>query len=445
MKKKIFLFIVLFFIILTYPKAENIINYDWSFNKTNYNYGYGLNNVLIVNNKYLTWHIDKENFNNIVTLYSESGNVLTSFEPEIENPIVDIIYYDNNYIAIDKLGTIYKLDKDFKIIRSITNSEKNPIINDKSELKISQNTIYYIDKINNNIFSTDYQLNNYKYYTLSNKNTIEQILTSIPFLNEADKIYFSYLENNEDVIITDIFENNSFYYITSYNKKNTDLKSSLKLVDENLNVIWEDTYNDLIPINVLQFKDYIFVLSTSPENQNYNIKVYNKEHHLINEEIIKLKDKNAIPISFIADDRNLLIKSIIYKAEKVLTLDIAENYSEIIIDKYNIKLFNIKSVIKGEGTIEVDENAITGDLVKFKIIAKNGYKLEKLSIKDIDGNSLPLSDYTFKMPSSDVTITAIFVPENPNTSDNISNLILLFSISLVILIISIYKHKRCKI
>jgi len=144
MKKKIFLFIVLFFIILTYPKAENIINYDWSFNKTNYNYGYGLNNVLIVNNKYLTWHIDKENFNNIVTLYSESGNVLTSFEPEIENPIVDIIYYDNNYIAIDKLGTIYKLDKDFKIIRSITNSEKNPIINDKS---IKLITIYLVQTI----------------------------------------------------------------------------------------------------------------------------------------------------------------------------------------------------------------------------------------------------------------------------------------------------------
>lgn len=448
MKKMILLFIVSFFTIFTIANAEQLINYDWTFNKTNYNYGYGLNNVLMTNDSYFTWHIDKGTFKNVITEYNKSGKVIKTYEPDIEYYIVDLIYYDNNYIAIDRHGTIYKLDKNFNIIKSISNQEQKNIINDKSELKISNNTIYYIDKTNYSIFSSDYPLENYNYYNLENIDNIESLLELVPFLSATDKMYFKYLSTqlnkNEEIIITDILKNNNFYYIASATYNDNDIKSSIRLVDEELNDIWLDTYTDIIPLNVLIYKDYIFVLNITSSYNNYSIKVYNKDYKFIKEEQIKLSDENAIPISLIADNQSILIKSILYNAEDILTLDLIEQYPEIIIDKYDINIFDIRTIVNGEGTIDVQDNAISSDLVKFEVITKEGYILDKLSIKDANGNSLSVSDYVFKMPNSNVTIMAIFVPKNPNTDDKINYVIPIVIISFDILFLSLYKYKRCK-
>ncbi len=448
MKKMILLFIVSFFAIFTIANAEQLINYDWTFNKTNYNYGYGLNNVLVSDDSYFTWHIDKGTFKNVITEYNKSGKVINTYEPKIEYSIVDLIYYDDNYIIIDRHGNIYKLNKNFNIIKSISNKETKTIINDKSELKISNNTIYYIDKSNYSIFSSDYQLDNYKYYNLENIENNESLLEIVPFLSPTDKMYFKYLlttlNKNEDIIITDVLNNNNFYYITSATYNDNKITSSIRIVDETLKDIWLDTYNDIIPLNVITYKDYLFVLFITSSLDNYSIKVYNKDYEFIYKEEIELNEKNAIPISLITDNQSILIKSILYNAEDLLTLDLIEQYPEIVIDKYDISIFEIRKIVKGEGTIDVQNNAISGDLVKFEIITKEGYILEKLSIKDANGNSIPVSDYKFKMPNSNVTITAIFAPKNPNTDDKISYIIPIILISLDILVLSLYQYKRCK-
>ena len=142
--------------------------------------------------------------------------------------------------------------------------------------------------------------------------------------------------------------------------------------------------------------------------------------------------------------QSILIKSILYNAEDILTLDLIEQYPEIIIDKYDINIFDIRTIVNGEGTIDVQDNAISGDFVKFEVITKEGYILDKLSIKDAKGNSLSVSDYVFKMPNSNVTIMAIFVPKNPNTDDKINYVIPIVIISFDILFLSLYKYKRCK-
>lgn len=448
MKKKILLFIVSFFTIFTIANAEQLINYDWTFNKTNYNYGYGLNNVLVSDDSYFTWHIDKGTFKNVITEYNKSGKVINTYEPKIANSIVDLISYDNNYIAIDRHGTIYKLDQNFNIIKSISNQEQKTIINDKSELKISNNKIYYIDKTNYSIFSSDYQLDNYNYYNLENVDNIESLLELVPFLSATDKMYFKYLSTiinkKEDIIITDVLKNNNFYYIASATYNDNEIKSSIRLVDETLKDIWIDTYTDIIPLNILLYKDYIFVLTITFSSDNYSIKVYNKDYKFVREEQIKLSDEKAIPISLITDNQSILIKSILYNMEDILTLDLIEQSPEILIDKYDINIFDIRTIVNGEGTIDVQDNAIGGDLVKFEVIAKEGYVLEKLSIKDEFGNSLPVSDYTFKMPNSNVTIMAIFVPKNPKTEDKINFVIPIVLISFDILFLSLYQYKRCK-
>ncbi len=448
MKKKFLLFITLFFIIFTYANAEQLINYDWSFYKTNNNYGYGLNNVLVENNKYYTWHLDKNLFINIINEYNENGELLNSFEPNIKEPIIDLINYDDTFIAIDRIGTIYKLDYNFKITKEISNQEKISIINDKSELKISNNTIYYIDKTNFNIYSSDYQLNNYNFYNLDNIASTEELFNKVTFLSQTDKMYFKYFEaianNDEDTIIIDILKSDKAYFITSATQKDKEITASIKLVDENLNVVWLDNYFKEIPIKVLLFNDYIFVLSIDVEENNYNIKVYNSDYKFIVEEKFNLKDNNAIPISIIGNDKGILIKSKFYESNDVMTIALNENYNGIIIDKYSVNIFNIKKIVNGEGVIEAKNSAIVGDIVPFQIIAKEGYVLDKLSIKDSNGNSLPVTDYTFIMPTSDITISAIFVPKNPNTEDKISYIIPILLISFDILLLTLYEYKRCK-
>lgn len=447
MKKKLFLFITLFFTTILTAKAEQLINYDWSFDSINNNYGYGLNNVFIVNDKYFTWHLDSGTFSNVITEYDTNGQVIKKYEPLINYPIIDLIYFNNTYIAIDRLGTIYKLDNNFNIIKSISNQESIPIINDKSELKISNNTIYYIDKTNYHIFSSDYNLDNYKYYNLNNINNIDELFKEVSFLSKTDKIYFKYLystlDNSSKQTITDILKKDNNYYITSMTYKEDNLSSSLKLVNENFNNIWQVEYSNEIPVKILTYEDYLFILSINPTNKVYNLKVYNKDYKFIKEESINISDSNAIPISLILNNQNLIIKSVIYTGEELLTLNMNEKLPKIILNKYNINIFNIRTIIKGEGAIDIKDNAISGEEVSYEVVVKDGYKLDKLLISDINGNNISSNNNTFIMPNSNVTITAFFTPKNPNTEDNINYLISLLVISITILILSLHKYKRC--
>lgn len=441
MKKKIFIFITMFFIFISLPKAEELIKYDWTFTKINYNKALGLNNVLVKDNKYYTWHINTFDYINVINEYDESGKLIKTYEPSITEPIVDLIYYDKEYIAIDRSASIYKLDNNFNIVKQINNPEKINIINDKSELKIANNMIYYIDKFNYNIFSTDYSLNDYKYNNVEDK-SLEEILHIVPFISETDKMYFKYILNqNEENELTDLLKIENKYYLTGYNNDN----SFIKIIDDNLNVLWEDNSKSLKHLKLTMYNDYLFILSskTIDNKVQYVINIYNSSYKQIKTEELNLDDK-TIPISLINTDNGMIVKSIIYNDIDNLNLFIDDIYDEIYINKYNINIYNIRTIVKGEGAVDVKSSAIPGDIVSFSLIPADGYILDKLSIKDSNGNSLPVSDYTFIMPSSDVTITAHFTPKNPNTTDNISYIIFGFILSLDILVFTIYQYKRCK-
>ena len=76
------------------------------------------------------------------------------------------------------------------------------------------------------------------------------------------------------------------------------------------------------------------------------------------------------------------------------------------------------------GTIKLDKDVYNyGDLVKFDIVADDGFELKGVNVVDSLGKSVEVSSNSFKMPDSDVTIEPIFVLagvlDNPNTSDYI--------------------------
>ena len=148
MKKKILIIILFFMLSISTIKAQKIFDYDWSFDETNYNLGAGLNSVIYVNNKYYTWHIDEYDYINIINEYDESGNLIKSYEPDIEAPIIDLIFYDNQFISLDRNTTIYKLDSNFQITSQTDTKEDYYIGSSMDELKIANNKIYYLDKSN---------------------------------------------------------------------------------------------------------------------------------------------------------------------------------------------------------------------------------------------------------------------------------------------------------
>ena len=80
----------------------------------------------------------------------------------------------------------------------------------------------------------------------------------------------------------------------------------------------------------------------------------------------------------------------------------------------------IPKIIEGNGQIIVDERQVPGDKVTLTIKPDEGYELGEIKVTDINGNSIKLNDYTFTMPSANVTIEAAFIKAsiiNPETKD----------------------------
>lgn len=102
---------------------------------------------------------------------------------------------------------------------------------------------------------------------------------------------------------------------------------------------------------------------------------------------------------------------------------------------------NITTKISGKGKVEVIETTRYGELVTFIVTPEEGYKIESIKVTDNEGNVVVFTDNdnTFTMPSSDVTIEAMFVKEvkNPETVTFISAIVfVVLTISGIILYIN---------
>ncbi len=88
----------------------------------------------------------------------------------------------------------------------------------------------------------------------------------------------------------------------------------------------------------------------------------------------------------------------------------------IVLVKFNID-YEITTKVEGKGTVTAIGRSEANGLVTFKVEPQKGYVLSVVKVTDANGNVIEFTDYTFTMPSSDVLIEAVFVPENPYTAD----------------------------
>ena len=103
--------------------------------------------------------------------------------------------------------------------------------------------------------------------------------------------------------------------------------------------------------------------------------------------------------------------------------------------------YSIKTTQSGKGQVIVKKSAYGGKEVTFEIVPEEGYVLGVVKVTDANGNILTFTSNTFTMPSSDVTIEVIFLPENPDTKDIT---IIIFSIFIISGVIFIICNKHLK-
>ena len=83
-------------------------------------------------------------------------------------------------------------------------------------------------------------------------------------------------------------------------------------------------------------------------------------------------------------------------------------------------IYDINTKIVGNGTITISQDKASANTnITFTITPEKGYKLSAVKVTDANGNTVTFKDYTFTMPSSNVTIEAIFIKDetNPDTTD----------------------------
>ena len=85
--------------------------------------------------------------------------------------------------------------------------------------------------------------------------------------------------------------------------------------------------------------------------------------------------------------------------------------------KYTYDMFPVAKEETSEGTITVKSDAYPGELVKVKVLVKEGYSLARIIVKDESGKEIEVnSDGTFVMPEGKVTVSAIYKRiTNPDT------------------------------
>ena len=397
--------------------------------------------------------------------------------------------YNNGYFIttnIDSLTTTYdNYNGTIKYNLYNDNFEKQTSFN----LKENQNVLYgkdfYIieETINNKHVYYTYNFNNKKqgtynanqgtiivspdgnnaYFYNMNSTTITKInpktlkeIKKVPVPTKIESVIFS---NNKIYIIN---SNNYYEYdleLLDFKKiKKSEFKQDELYNLPSANIVSDSKYQELV--KYLEEKENI---SKDSLITNYAIEYKNQYYTIVSNEgnILSLiyTDKDFTELGII----NLKNKDIniqygfenakIYATEKGISV-LAKTYNtceaaveqigcsqNIIYQEYSLT-YDIKNQTDGNGTIKVLGASKAGEPVTFNITPEEGYVLGVVKVTDKDGNVLTFTDYKFTMPSSDVTIEATFLPENPETSDLITYIILLFGLTTLFIIYIKNEQKR---
>lgn len=210
----------------------------------------------------------------------------------------------------------------------------------------------------------------------------------------------STLSNKGTLSLTSIFENNGNYYVIGYTNNGefgdftlNNLQKYDTVVfkyDENLKLIEKNNFGTE--------NDDVAFSGTIKDNRLYLVgyQSHNKECN-----VDELCPKNSSGDKYGSVTNNMNVSE---STGLLASLKIYGSYM-------------IETKVEGKGSVEAIKQAAAGSEITFTITPEKGYVLDVVKVTDKNGNTITLTNYTFTMPSSDVTIEVKFLPENPNTTD----------------------------
>ena len=449
---------ILFFTCLIQVKATEIFKYDWETTKNDYyEEEMFFTDNIAYQNGFITSIIDKYDLASNLTKYDPDGKILKNNKinnyiiitlKNVNNNIYALALNGSNNIELLKIKDDLTLEKHLNLEIEITESP-DPILGvtiydllGVTSIKEDESNIYIL--VEEFIVKVAKDMSSFE--TINP--TQEDIATYFPEYTEIvlnpitnTKQYISVIENKKQLIYTG-------FDVKKCPKRVSDCISDINAIirlDENDKTLWEKEYSE-----------YLFV---------YNPQVVNKYIVAIG---IKKLDENTQKEIIILDMNGNIVQTIVNDDPFIITggnynfmvnnVDESSEYCPIAPHSstrtapaikcykhwqkvYYIPL-NISTKVEGKGKIEVVESAHNGEQVTFKITPEEGYVLGVVKVTDANGNVLTFTSNTFTMPSSDVTIEATFIPENPETSD--IKIIVLSVILIIGSIIGFINFKKVK-
>ncbi len=198
----------------------------------------------------------------------------------------------------------------------------------------------------------------------------------------------------------------------------------VRIYDKELNIIKEfvitqniDAPKRNIVLYVGFIKDYLVMYGAEVEKV---IDILNDEPHInsfiniynLDWELIQTIDKPS-SLTYLMDE-----------TDNGFIMDFFVISGNIFVDRSDdmfLTFFSIVSPIDvptiDHGRVIVPSTGAAGETVTVEVKPEKGYTLGELIVMDAEGNKLPITNNSFVMGTSKVTVTALFVPENPNTGN----------------------------
>lgn len=331
-----------------------------------------------------------------------------------------VYLYDGNALY----NKYYKVNEDL----SLTEVSSSEAVPSTSSSSTSSMVIY--SKINDMLYEAETDSDHQFSYVLDSENNY---IVGVSF-SKSDKIKNElwYLDNEFNVLFKKV--------VDDWNSIDTDLYP-----DYSSNYSCFDKYNNVVGSEYK--KDYI-VLAGNGANSSY-VKIYDKKGNFIKDLSSDIENIHMSPLFLKASDNGIvvLLQEGFYTAcpmgmegGSVSSNYYYDNGLNRQLLYYDLP-YNIFTAVDGKGTITVSKSSeFSGNEIQFEVKPEEGYELKEVKVTDADGNVVVFTNYKFTMPSADVTIEVVFVPENPDTSDIVFMLVLFIIGIFVILRIKAKKN-----
>ena len=411
MKNKALLSLIVFVAVLfvgtVYVNATSLFNKDWGVTNNNV---LDDSNLVSTSKGTLVLGINESN-NSSLYLYDENGKKL--YSKDIVEELVYLTGFENGdsfyLIGVDENGQVL-LDKYSNKLEKQSSKETGYYIRTLFLDTNIKNDVLYIFC---NVFSVDDEnlgfalaINMKEVTDIKVINTENDFISIFPNVNfDQSKYEFNFFKNG----ILSVFNKNDDTNKLIYNGNDYSLSNT------------SEKYVDATRMGnyVLGFADSSECIQKGYSNEQHScsfVDVFDSSMNFIERIDISGGDKTKTYIAnhIVATSNNsFLVTSRIG--------DFGPGNYDVLVSKYSLP-YNIETKTNGHGNIKVSvKKALSGTVVTFTITPEEGYVLSVVKVTDANGNVVYFKDYTFTMPSADVTVEATFVKaeskeKNPDTS-----------------------------